>query len=348
MFGESSRNLPEADVVFSSRVRLARNLNKYPFPFRMNDRQCMEVIDKVKDTVFSTSYAAADNFAFFDISGMEPIERQALVEKHLISPDLAAKQTRSGVIISKDEKISIMINEEDHLRIQCLHRGMQLDKAWENCKKLDAMLEEKIDFAYDNNFGYLTCCPTNVGTGMRASVMLHLPALVMTGYIREILEACSKLNVAVRGIYGEKSDASGNMFQISNQITLGLTEEEIISSISNISSQIIQQERTLRAELYRQNSYRFEDRVFRSYGLVTNARILSSEEAMKLLSDVRLGVDMGIIKDVDIDTLDEIMDITQPANLQKITGRALSAGERDVKRAEIIRNRLRKRPEALG
>jgi len=348
MFGENAKNVPESDVVFSSRVRLARNFNKYPFPFRMNEKQCIEVIEKVKDTVFSTSYAAAESFRFYDISRMEPIERQVMVEKHLISPDLAAKQTISGVIISKDEDISIMINEEDHLRIQCLHRGMQLNRAWENCKRLDTMLEEKIDFAYDSSFGYLTCCPTNVGTGMRASVMLHLPALVMTGYIKEILDACSKLNVAVRGIYGEKSDASGNMFQISNQITLGLTEEEIISNITNISSQIIQQERTLRAELYRQNSYRFEDRVFRSYGLISNARILSSEETMKLLSDVRLGVDMGIIKDIDIDTLDELMDITQPANLQKITGRSLSASERDIKRAELIRDRLRQRPKTKG
>ncbi len=343
MFGENAKNVPESDVVFSSRVRLARNFKNYPFPFRMNEKQSIEVIEKTRDTVFSTSSAAANNFRFYDISSMDPIDRQAMVEKHLISPDLAAKKTRSGVIISKDEKISIMINEEDHLRIQCLYRGMQLDKAWEDCKKLDTMLEEKIDFAFDSNFGYLTCCPTNVGTGMRASVMLHLPALVMTGYIRGILDACSKLNIAVRGIYGENSDASGNMFQISNQVTLGLTEEEIISSITNISTQIIQRERSLRSELYRQNPYRFEDRVFRSYGIISNARILSSEEAMKLLSDVRLGVDMGIIKDVDIYTLDEIMDSIQPANLQKIAGTSLDANERDVKRAELIRSRLRQR-----
>jgi len=233
-----------------------------------------------------------------------------------------------------------MINEEDHLRIQCLFPGLQLDKAWELCDKIDSLLEENIDYAFSEKYGYLTCCPTNLGTGIRASAMLHLPALTMTGYIRGMLDACGKLGIAVRGIYGENSEALGNLFQISNQITLGLSEEEIINNVTNIGNQIINQERTLRAELYRQNPYRFEDKVYRSLGILSNARIISSEESFKLISDVRLGVDMGIIKNIDVAKLNEILLYIQPANLQKIFDRTLSPDERDIKRADLIREKL--------
>jgi protein arginine kinase len=218
--------------------------------------------------------------------------------------------------------------------------GMQMDTAWKLCNNIDTLLEERIDFAFSKEYGYLTCCPTNIGTGLRASVMMHLPALVMTGYIRSILEACGKLGVAVRGIYGENSEASGNMFQISNQVTLGQAEEEIITNITNIAFQIIEQERMLRNELYKQNSYRFEDKVCRSYGIFCNSRIMSSEESLKLLSDVRLGIDMGIIKDISIETLNEVMLLTQPANLQKLAGKPLSPDERDISRAEVTRKKL--------
>jgi protein arginine kinase len=217
---------------------------------------------------------------------------------------------------------------------------MQLDSAWELCSRMDNSLEKEIGYAFDGSYGYLTCCPTNVGTGLRASVMVHLPALVMTGYIRSILEACGKLGVAVRGLYGENSEVLGSMFQISNQVTLGATEEEIIFGIKNVAAQIIEQERTLRSELYKQNSFRFEDRVFRSYGLFSNARILSSEESLKLLSDVRLGIDMGIIRNISIETLNEIMLLIQPANLQKLVGKPLNPDERDIKRAELVRSKL--------
>lgn len=341
MLGWHMESPPESDVVISSRVRLARNLKEFPFPGRMSKEQGRKVLEKVRDAVFSSSSEVAKSFVFIDIQNMDPLDRQALVEKHLISPDLAESNRECGAIISKDEKISILINEEDHLRMQCLFPGAQIDKAWQLCNKIDTLLEEKIDFAFSSEFGYLTCCPTNVGTGIRASAMLHLPALVMTGYIRSILEACGKLGVAVRGLYGENTDASGNMFQISNQVTLGQSEEEIISSINNVVSQIISQERTLRSELYRQNPYRFEDRICRSYGLFTNARILSTEESMKLLSDVKLGIDMGILKDINRETLDEIMLLIQPANLQKTVGKALSPDERDIKRAELVRSRLK-------
>lgn len=331
----------ESDVVISSRVRLARNIKDYPFPFKMSKEQGTEIINKVRETVIKKG-RGAEKFLFVDVQSLNPIERQAMVEMHLISPDLAEGKRESGIIISEDRKISIMINEEDHLRIQCIMPGMHIDNAWESCNKIDSLLEDKIEFAFDSNLGYLTCCPTNLGTGIRASVMLHLPALTMTGYIRNVLEACNKIGVAVRGLYGENSEASGNMFQISNQVTLGLGEEEIIKHITTITSQVIEQERTLRNELYKQNPFRFEDKIYRSLGVLANARIISTEESLKLLSDVRLGVDMGILKDISPNSLNEVMLLLQPGYLQKMSGKPLGADDRDIKRAELIRNNLNK------
>jgi protein arginine kinase len=259
-----SGNAPESDVAVTSRVRLARNIESFPFPARMSREQGLKVIELVRDSVFKSSDAMAKNLVFLDIQKLNPIDRQVLVEKHLISPDLMDGTIDRAAIISRDEKISIMINEEDHVRLQCIYPGMQLDNAWQLCNRLDQLMEQELEFAFDKSSGYLTCCPTNIGTGIRASVMLHLPALAMTGYIKGVLEACGKLGLAVRGIYGENSDASGNMFQISNQVTLGQTEEEIIASINNITGQIIGQERMLRSELYRQSAARFEDRIYRS------------------------------------------------------------------------------------
>lgn len=331
----------DSDVAISSRVRLARNLGCMPFPTRMDASDSLKVVTSIRDVVFGSEDEIVKDLIFVDIQKLNAIDRQLLVEKHLISPDFTEGIKDRGAIISKDEKVSIMINEEDHLRLQCIYSGMQLDEAWKLCSRLDTMLEDKLEFAFDPGFGYLTCCPTNIGTGIRASVMLHLPALVMTGYVSNVLEACGKLGVAVRGIYGEKSEALGNMFQISNQVTLGQTEEEIIASVNNVASQIIEQERMLRAELYRQSPAKFEDRVFRSYGLFANARILSGEECFKLLSDVRLGIDMGIIKNIGIDLINELMLFIQPAHMQKLAGRPLSPDERDIARAEFIQKRLK-------
>ncbi|HHV28022.1 protein arginine kinase [Acetivibrio mesophilus] len=332
---------PESDVVMSTRVRIARNFNGIPFPSKMKKEDGQLIIKRVKEAVFGRSSAIGENFKFINIQELSPIKRQVLVEKHLISPNLAESRIESGAIISGEENISIMINEEDHLRIQCLSAGLQLNDTWNLCNKIDNLLEESIDYAFDEKFGYLTCCPTNLGTGIRTSVMLHLPALTMTGYIKGILEICSKLGIAVRGLYGENSEAAGNMYQVSNQVTLGLTEEEIISNINNIAKQIIDQERTIRKQLYTQNSFRFEDRIFRSLGLLSNARIITSEEGLKLLSDVRLGVDMGIITDIDIKKLNEILLLVQPASLQESVGGPLNPEERDIKRAETIRSKLK-------
>lgn len=336
-----SDNLSVSDVAVSSRVRLARNISNMPFPTRMKREQGLEVIDMVRDSVFKSSDAVAENLVFFDIQKMNPIDRQVLVEKHLISPDLTDGRLERAAIISRDERISIMINEEDHVRLQCIYPGMQLDNAWQLCNKLDLLMEEQLEFAFDSSSGYLTCCPTNLGTGIRASVMLHLPALSMTGYIKGVLEACAKLGLAVRGIYGENSEALGNMFQISNQVTLGQTEEEIIASINNVTHQIIEQERMLRNEIYKQGTSRFEDRIYRSLGILANARIISTEESLKLISDVRLGVDMKLIEGMTAVTLDELMLFIQPAILQKLAGKILAPDERDVRRADLIRNSLK-------
>ncbi len=337
--GKNTENR-EAEIAISSRVRLARNIDCIPFPTRMEPGQGEAIIDRVWDSISQGSEALSENLVLMKIGKLDPIDRQILVEKHLISPELGESKRESAVILSRDEKISIMVNEEDHLRIQCIFPGMMLDEAWKLCNRLDLLLEEKIDFAFDKNLGYLTCCPTNVGTGIRASVMLHLPALGMTGYIKGILEACGKIGIAVRGIYGENSEASGNMFQISNQVTLGQTEEEIVANVMNVAAQIIEQEKVLRGELYDQNPYRFEDRLYRSLGLLSHARIMTAEESQKLLSDVRLGVDMGIIGGINIEILNEIMLVTQPAYIQRLAGRTLSPDERDIRRAELIRSSL--------
>jgi len=331
---------PELDIAISSRVRLARNFESFPFSSRMTREQEKKVLSNVKNAILGNDSAIIRDILYIDTKNLDVIEKQVLTEKHLISPEFTESERQNGLLVSKDEKISVMINEEDHLRIQCLYPGLQIKNAWKLCDNVDNYLERKLHFAFSMEFGYLTCCPTNVGTGMRASVMLHLPALVMTGYIRGMLDACSKLGVTVRGTYGENSAATGNMFQISNQVTLGQTEKEIIESITNIATQVIEQERILREELYKRDANSLVDTVYRSYGIFSNARIISSDESLKFLSDVRLGVDMGIISEITLDKINEITPLIMPANLQKLAGKLLSKEERDIKRAEVIRSKL--------
>lgn len=330
---------PESDVVISSRVRLARNFKEYPFPSKMSKDDGEKIIQHVKDAVFTGT--TASDYEFMDMQQMESVDKHALMEKHLISPDFTSKRGASAAIISKDEKVSIMINEEDHLRIQCLNAGLQLEQSWELCDKIDSLINESVEYAFNDRFGYLTCCPTNLGTGIRVSAMLHLPAFSITGYIPVMTETCGKLGIAVRGVYGENSMAAGNLFQFSNQTTLGQTEDDIVNSINNIGRQIISQERLLRTELYEKNTYKFEDMVYRSLGILSNARVLSSEESFRLISDVRLGINLGIIKEIDVTCLNEIFLMTQPACLQKCLDKNMGHEERDIKRAEIIREKLK-------
>lgn len=336
----TSEKGPEYDIAVTSRVRLARNFSDIPFSAKMTIKDQTKLLNRMQE--FISDNKTYGKLMFADMASMHPVDRVSLVERHLISPDLADTKGNAGAFINDEENVSIMVNEEDHIRIQSIFPGIQLERAYQICDEIDSVIGDKADYAFDNKYGYLTSCPTNIGTGMRASVMLHLPALVMTGYMKSILESCDKVGVAVRGIYGENSDAVGDMFQVSNQVTLGRKEDETIAGIDGICKQIIDREKTLRLQLYKQNIYSFEDRIFRSYGLLLNARIISTQECFKLLSDVRLGVSMGIIKDIDLVTLNEILVLAQPATLQKISGKQLNQDERDVKRAELIRVKVQK------
>lgn len=329
---------PEYDIAITSRVRLARNFADMPFSAKMSVKQQEELIQRMQEIISDNK--TYGKLMFADMTSMHLVDRFSLMERHLISPDLAETNENGGAFINENENVSIMVNEEDHIRIQALFSGIQLEKAYMVCDGIDSIISEKADYAFDDKYGYLTSCPTNIGTGMRASVMLHLPALVMTGYMKSILESCNKVGVTVRGIYGENSEAVGDMFQVSNQISLGRKEEETIASIDGICKQIIDRERTLRLQLYKQSVYNFEDKIFRSYGLLLNARIITTQECFKLVSDVRLGVSMGIIKDIDIATLNEILVLSQPATLQKISGKQLCEDERDIKRADLIRMKI--------
>lgn len=332
---------PASDIALSSRVRLARNVEGLPFTHQASDGQAMEVLRLAREAVAELNrFGFLGRVEFVPLSDVPPLERHVLVEKHLISPQQAQDVRHKAVAISADESVSIMVNEEDHFRIQCLSPGLQLDEAWGLANRVDDALEQKMDFAFSERRGYLTACPTNVGTGMRVSVMMHLPALVVTNQAQRVFHTASQLGLAVRGLYGEGTEAIGNIFQVSNQITLGRTEEEIISHLKAVVTQVIEHERQAREALRRDSRLHLEDKVWRAYGLLSNARIMTSEEAMRLLSDVRLGVDLNLIQKLSRRTLNEFLVLTRPAFLQKLAGHDLSPHERDVRRAAIIRQRL--------
>ena len=332
---------PESDVVLSCRIRLARNFAEFPYPHRTDADTRRRIMDRVVEAIMSGNSNMAQQFRFVDFTKLPAVERQVLMEKHLVSKELAESTIECGAVISASENISIMINEEDHLRIQCLGAGLQLEKLWSLADQLDNLLSESIGFAYDSKIGYLTACPTNIGTAIRASAMLHLPALVMTGYIKGLLESVTKLGVAVRGMFGENTEASGNIFQISNQVTLGRSEDEIISGVRNLAEQIVNQERSLRQELLSQNGIRLEDRIARSFGTLRSARILSSEEALKRLSDVRLGVNLGLLPGLEETRLNALMLDIQPGNIQQQAGRSMRPDDRDTRRADLVREVMR-------
>lgn len=325
----------EKDIVISSRVRLARNIEKNTLPEQMDSDRGKKVVEMVKNSL-------NDNYVLYNIEDLSEKERNIFVEDHLISPDLLKKPSISSFLLRDDEKVTVMINEEDHIRIQALLPGLNLDESFKICNEVDDLIEKSLDYSFDEKFGYLTSCPTNVGTGLRASVMAHLPGLVLTGHINGILQAVTQLGLAVRGIYGEGTGSIGNMFQISNQITLGESEEEIISKIKGIVVQIINRERQSRKQLLDTKKIATEDRIYRSLGILKNARIISSKESMKLLSDVRMGVGMGILEDIDINTLDKLIIEIQPANIAKDSEEELSLIGRDIKRAEFLRASLNK------
>lgn len=331
---------PESDIVISSRIRIARNLKDYPYPMLATNQQSEEVLQKTSEVLNNEELETISRFSLVKLSDLNELERMVLVEKHLISPNLANESRNGAVIISENESISIMINEEDHLRIQCLCPGFQIKEAWDLANQIDDIFESHLDYGYDEKRGYLTSCPTNVGTGIRASVMMHLPALVLTQQINRILSAVTQVGLTVRGLYGEGSEALGNLFQISNQITLGQSEEEIIDNLYSVARQIIEHERAARHKLMQESKLRINDRVCRSLGILSYAGIMDSKEAAQRLSDVRLGVDLGIITNVSSTALNELLVMTQPGFLQQFAGEKLSADERDVRRAQLIRDKL--------
>ncbi|WP_352419801.1 protein arginine kinase [Proteiniborus sp.] len=330
----------EKDIVLSSRIRLARNIENIKLPFLMTETEAKNVI-KIVDDAIKNDTTTDNSFELFEIQKLSPLERNIFVEKHIISPSLLEKPNLSAFFLRRDEKATIMVNEEDHIRIQVLLPGLNLEEGWEINNKIDDLLEANTRYAFDEKFGYLTCCPTNVGTGLRASVMVHLPGLVLTGYINQVLQAVSQLGLTVRGLYGEGSSALGNLFQISNQTTLGESEEEIIQKLRGIVLQIITKERHAMLGLLNNRKIEIEDKVYRSLGILQNSRIISSKESMELLSNVRMGINMNILKNVDLNTINSLMIEIQPASIQNQTEHELTVAERDTKRSEIIREKMK-------
>jgi protein arginine kinase len=330
---------PHSDIVISSRIRLARNLKKAPFPHWAKKNDAEQVLVSAKAAFERT--AELKSAVFLHMEELDNIDKQFLVERHLMSNEHAVRSNQKALCVTPREDIAVMVNEEDHLRIQVMESGFDLDKTWDVINSIDDQLSGFLPYAFSREWGYLTACPTNTGTGMRGSVMLHLPALVMSRQINKVLEAIAKLSFTTRGLYGEGTQASGNFFQISNQVSLGLREEEILGNIKGVIGQIIEQEQKAREVLLAEHREMLEDRIWRSYGTLKNAHIISSSETVELLSMLRLGNDLGLVENMERGLINELFILTQPAHLQKLEGKKLSANERDVKRAQIIRERLK-------
>jgi protein arginine kinase len=333
------REGPYNRIVLSSRVRLARNLKGQPFPgwAKKNDRvKALELIRPAVLTLPQMSEAFSES-----MDNLALLEKNILVERHLISREHAAKNAGSGLVLNREESLCVMINEEDHLRMQALRPGLQLKQAWNAIDQFDSRLEQKLEYAFTPEFGYLTACPTNLGTGIRVSAMLHLPGLVLAEQINQIIQAVNKLGLAVRGLYGEGTEALGNVFQVSNQMTLGEAEADIVERLNKVLLQIIEHEENARSSLVEKKPKTVYNHIGRAYGILANAHSISSKETMNLLSLMRLGVDLGLFPDLDRALVDELFIITQPAHLQKRFTEKLNAEERDLLRADMLRERLR-------
>jgi protein arginine kinase len=334
---------PESDIVISSRIRLARNLADYPFISRATAGDRTEIERTLRERV--TQAPAAAELVYLDVNKLEGLDRQFLVERQLISREHADAEGARGVAIDPQERVSLMINEEDHLRIQVMNSGLSLQTAWEQISAIDDLIESRVTFAFNDRLGYLTACPTNVGTGMRVSVMLHLPALVITRQVEKLFRSLQKISLAVRGLYGEGSQAMGDFYQISNQITLGRTEGDLVKQVGDVVPTIIEYERKAREFLVRESQETLHDRVSRAFGILRTAQTISSEETMHLLSSVRMGVNLGLIPDLEIPLLNTLFIYTQPAHLQKLTGSELDTADRNIERARYLRRHLNKEEE---
>jgi protein arginine kinase len=335
----AQRHGPHDRIVMSSRVRLARNLKDATFPGWAKKPERVRVFDLIRPAVESLP-EMQDAFSEA-MDNLSALDKQILVERHLISREHAAKSSGSGLVLNRDETFCVMINEEDHLRMQALRPGLQLRQAWSAIDHLDSELEKKLDYAFNNDLGYMTACPTNLGTGIRVSAMLHLPGLVLAEQINPIIQSVNKLGLAVRGLYGEGTEALGNIFQVSNQMTLGENETTIVERLDKVLSQIIEHEENARQTLLEKKPKVVYNHIGRAYGILANAHSISSKETMNLLSLMRLGVDMSLFPGTERALVDELFILTQPAHLQKQLSDKLSAEERDLIRADMLRERLK-------
>lgn len=328
------------DIVISSRIRLARNLKDHAFPGWCGEDECIRIWNQLRSRLSPTACLQPE--VDVGMEELQDLDKQILLERHLISREQAGKGRGSGLIIRADESVSVMVNEEDHLRLQALRPGLDLAGCWELVDDVDNEIEEVAGYAFSDTLGYLTSCPTNVGTGMRASVMLHLPGLVHMEEMEPVIKGLGKIGLTVRGLWGEGTEAVGNMFQVSNQMTLGEKEVDIVRNIEQICLELVEHEKNARLRLADKKDLYLKDHVGRAYGILTNAHLLTTKEALGLLSDLRLGIDMGILKKVDRVVVDELMMMTQPGHLQKMEGKSLKTRERDKVRARRVRDMLLK------
>ncbi len=323
----------DSDVVISTRIRLARNIAEIPFKIRETQQDKNKLLEKIKYITPSIGYG----LKFLYMKDIDDITKMSLVEKHIISPDIGiSKDESSAILINEEENICIMINEEDHIRIQIFTSGLELKQTMNLAIEIDENLDKLLHYAHSEEYGYLTACPTNIGTGLRASVMVSLPALKITGNLSKVLHIVNNFGMTIRGIYGEESESKGDIYQISNNQTLGITEKEIIANLENITKKVIEQERLARKFLAK-NSIELEDRVYRAYGILANAKKMSSDECVNLLADIKLGTDLGIIQELNDSKVKKLELYTKPANLQKYIGEILNRHNRDIKRSEIIK-----------
>jgi len=329
---------PESDIVISTRIRLARNLAQFPFPNRADESTRSEIELLLRETIDNFDFPLP--LSYLNVNNLDTLDQQFLVERQLISRELSEGHGARGVSFSNEENVSVMINEEDHLRLQVLHSGLALDDCWKQINSLDDAIEERVAYAFSEQLGYLTACPTNVGTGIRISVMMHLPALVLTKEIQKVFQALQKISLAVRGLYGEGSQAMGDFYQISNQVTLGRSEEDLLTKLRDVIPNILAYERRVRNALVKDNRDSLHDQISRSYGILQTAQTISSEETMHLLSSVRMGINLGLIDDLETRTVNELFIQTQPAHLQKLRRENLESGERNIARAAYLRQRL--------
>jgi protein arginine kinase len=330
---------PESDIVMSSRIRLARNLADYPFIKRCNDIDKANIESTIRERLIANSRLA--NLDFINVAELNLIDRQLLVERQLISRELANSEGARSVAIDHQEQLSLMVNEEDHLRLQVIKSGLDLDGAWSLINDVDDQIESCLTYAFNEDLGYLTACPTNVGTGMRVSVLVHLPALVITKQIEKVFRSAQKINLVVRGLYGEGTQAMGDFYQVSNQITLGKSEKELIALVADVIDVVLKYERKARDFLINEKQNDLFDKVSRAYGMLQSAQQISSEETMHLLSRVRMGVSLGLIGNLEIPDINQLFIRTQPAHLQKIHSSELDTDERNIERANYLHDQLK-------